>query len=46
MENFDLDVVNEKIKKDSLFVDKIKDKLKNYVIGQDDLIEKLIIAII
>ena len=46
METFDLDAVNQKIKEDSAFIDSLTSQMKSLVVGQDDLIEKLIIAIL
>ena len=46
MEPFDLDVLNQKIKEDSAFIEPLTTQLKSLVVGQEDLIEKLIIAIL
>jgi len=41
-----LDVLNQKIKEDSAFIEPLTSQLKSLVVGQEDLIEKLIIAIL
>ena len=46
MESFDLDQLNQKIKEDSAFIEPLLLQLKSLVIGQDDLIEKLILAVL
>lgn len=46
MENFDLTGLNEKIKSESTFIDKLKTELSSVIIGQDELIDKLVIALL
>tara|TARA_B100001029_G_C15059391_1_gene457065 strand:+ start:1759 stop:2754 length:996 start_codon:yes stop_codon:yes gene_type:complete len=46
LETFNLDQLNERIKDDSAFIEPLTLKLKSLVVGQDNLIEKLIIAIL
>ncbi len=46
MENFDLTGLNEKIKSESTFIDKLKTELSSVIIGQDELINKLVIALL
>ncbi|NOZ08390.1 MAG: MoxR family ATPase [FCB group bacterium] len=46
MENFDLTGLNEKIKSESTFIDKLKAELSSVIIGQDELINKLVIALL
>ena len=46
MEQFDLDVLNQRIKEDSSFIEPLVIQLKSLVVGQEDLIEKLVIAIL
>ena len=46
MESYDLEVLNEKIKIDSVFIEQLSSQLKTLVVGQEELIEKLLIAIL
>ena len=46
MAEFNIESLTEDIKKHSEFVDKLKLNLHNTIVGQDDLIQKLIIAIL
>ncbi len=46
MEPFNLEELNQRIKDDSSFIDPLTTQLKSHVVGQEDLIEKLIIAIL
>ncbi|MBC8479232.1 MAG: MoxR family ATPase [FCB group bacterium] len=46
MENFDLTGLNEKIKSESAFVDVLRSELSSVIIGQEELIHKLIIALL
>ena len=46
MTEFNIEVLTEDIQKDSEFVDTLKLNLHNTIVGQNDLIEKLIIAIL
>jgi len=46
METFDLTVLNENIKKKSQFIDKLKTQISSIIVGQDDLVEKMIIAVL
>jgi len=46
MENFDLTGLNDKIKAESVFIDKLKTELATVIIGQEDLVNKLIIALL
>ena len=46
MTEFNIESLTEDIKKHSEFVDKLKLNLHNTIVGQDDLIQKLIIAIL
>ncbi len=46
MESLDLNILNDKIKEDSAFIQPLSLQLKSLVVGQENLIEKLIIAIL
>ncbi len=46
MKTFNLDELNQQIKDDVAFIEPLNMQLKSLVVGQDDLIEKLIIAIL
>ena len=46
MTAFDIEALTEDIEKHSKFIEILKSNLHNTIIGQDDLIEKLIIAIL
>lgn len=46
MTEFNIEALTEEIQKDSEFVDTLKLNLHNTIVGQNDLIEKLIIAIL
>jgi len=46
LESLDLNILNDKIKEDSAFIQQLSLQLKSLVVGQENLIEKLIIAIL
>jgi len=46
LESLDLNILNDKIKEDSAFIQPLSLQLKSLVVGQENLIEKLIIAIL
>ena len=46
MSNIDLTALNDQIEKRSEFVTNLKHELHKIIVGQDDLIDKLIIAIL
>jgi MoxR-like ATPase len=46
LESLDLNILNDKIKEDSAFIAPLSLQLKSLVVGQENLIEKLIIAIL
>ena len=46
MESIDLGKLNNKIQKDAAFIEKLSLQLKSMIVGQEDLIEKLLIAIL
>ena len=46
MTEFNIEALTEDIQKHSKFVETLKINLHNTIVGQDDLIEKLIIAIL
>ncbi len=46
MENYDLTGLNEKIKSESAFIDRLKSGLSTVIIGQENLIDKLVIALL
>tara|TARA_S200000501_G_C20847026_1_gene754036 strand:- start:561 stop:1556 length:996 start_codon:yes stop_codon:yes gene_type:complete len=46
LKTFNLDELNQQIKDDVAFIEPLNMQLKSLVVGQDDLIEKLIIAIL
>ena len=46
MEDFNLSVVNEKIVNNSQFIDELKKEISKIIIGQDDLINKMLIALL
>jgi MoxR-like ATPase len=46
LELLELDVLNKKINKDSAFIEELSSHLKSLVVGQEELIEKLLISIL
>ena len=46
MSDFDLTELKDSIEKESKFINDIHTSIHNVIIGQDDLIEKLILAIL
>ncbi len=46
MENFDLAGLNEKIKSESAFIDLLKTEIRTVIVGQDDLVNKLLTALL
>ncbi len=46
MEEFNLSIVNEKIVNNSQFIDELKKEISKIIIGQDDLINKMLIALL
>ena len=46
MSDFSLSEINERISKESLFIDKLRDEISTVVFGQLDLINRLLIGIL
>ena len=46
MSDFSLSEINERISKESVFIDKLRDEIASTVIGQTDLINRLLIGIL
>lgn len=46
MSNYDLEIINNKITEESVFLSTLKSSLSKVIVGQDNLIEKLLLAII
>ena len=46
MKKNELDILNNKIKKKSLFVDDLRSAISNVIVGQNDLIDKILISVI
>ena len=46
MSDFSLSEINERISKESIFIDKLRDEIASTVIGQTDLINRLLIGIL
>ncbi|MBC8213387.1 MAG: MoxR family ATPase [Candidatus Marinimicrobia bacterium] len=46
METFDLTVLNETIKEKSKFIDVLKSQISAIIVGQEDLVDKMIIAVL
>ena len=46
MSNYDLTHIKDSIEKESKFIQDIHDSIRKVIIGQDDLIEKLLLAIL
>ena len=46
MSDFSLSEINERISKESIFVDKLRDQISTVVFGQLDLINRLLIGIL
>ena len=46
MSDFSLSEINERISKESLFIDKLRDEISSVVIGQTDLINRLLIGML
>ena len=46
MSDFSLSEINERISKESVFIDKLRDEISSVVIGQTDLINRLLIGML
>ena len=46
MSDFSLSEINERISKESVFIDKLRDEISSVVFGQSDLINRLLIGIL
>ena len=46
MENYNLSEIKDSIESESVFIKQIKESIRKVIIGQDDLIEKLLLAIL
>ena len=46
MSDFSLSEINERISKESIFIDKLRDQISTVVFGQLDLINRLLIGIL
>ena len=46
MSDFSLSEINERISKESVFIDKLRDEISSIVFGQSDLINRLLIGIL
>ena len=46
MSDFSLSEINERISKESVFIDKLRDEIRSVVFGQSDLINRLLIGIL
>ena len=46
MEQFSLSKVNEIVNKKSQFIDQLRKNIRKIIVGQDQLIDKIIIAIL
>ena len=46
MSDFNLSEINERISKESIFIDKLRDEISTVVFGQSDLINRLLIGIL
>ena len=46
MSDFSLSEINERISKESVFIDKLRDEISTVVFGQSDLINRLLIGIL
>ena len=46
MSDFSLSEINERISKESVFIDKLRDEISSVIFGQSDLINRLLIGIL
>ena len=46
MNDFSLKEINEKISKSSNFVDKLKKEMNNFILGQEELVDKILISML
>ena len=46
MNDFSLKKINEKISESSNFVDKLKKEMNNFILGQEELVNKILISML
>ena len=46
MDEFNIDIIKESIEEESLFIKELIDKVHEVIVGQKDLVQKLILAVL